>query len=60
MSTHKLKDAKGATCGCEYTVNRAGSELITKMCQEHEIEFITRHAAAVASCSHVINHDLIS
>ena len=59
MSVRKVLDAKGAACGCEYTVDRVGSELITKMCQEHEIEFIVRHAAAVASCSHTVNHDLI-
>jgi hypothetical protein len=60
VSVHKVTDSKGSTCGCEYTVDRRGSELVTKMCQEHEIEHITRHAAAVASCSHVVNHDLIS
>jgi hypothetical protein len=45
-------------CGCEYTVDERGREQVSKMCQEHEAEFIVRHAAAVASCSHV-NRDLI-
>jgi hypothetical protein len=63
MSVHKIRDAKGVACGCEYTV-KGSQELITKMCQEHEMEFTVRHAAAVASCSHVHrqptdNRDLI-
>jgi hypothetical protein len=59
VSTHKIRDPKGVACGCEYTVDKRQRESITKMCQEHESEFIVRHAAAVASCSHVVNHDLI-
>jgi hypothetical protein len=58
MKTIKLVDHKtGATCGCEYTVDSRGRECITKMCMEHDLEFIVRHAAAVASCSHA-NRDL--
>ena len=58
MSVHKILDTRGVPCGCEYAVDPRGSERYTKMCQEHEIEHITRHAAAVASCSHV-NRDLV-
>jgi hypothetical protein len=58
VSTHKIKDAKGVACGCEYTVNARDREEMTQMCQEHEAEHIARHAAAVASCSHV-NRDLV-
>lgn len=58
MKHIKVIDRAGATCGCEYTVER-NQEQITRVCQEHEAEFIVRHAAAVASCSHV-NLDLIS
>lgn len=45
-------------CGCEYTVDARGREEWSQMCQEHEQEAIVRHAAAVASCSHV-NRDLV-
>lgn len=61
MSIHKIMhkvDGKSVACGCEYTVHRNGAEEISKVCQEHELEFIVQRAAAVASCSHV-NHDLI-
>jgi hypothetical protein len=58
MSTHKIVDHKtGATCGCEYT-KQGEREQMSKMCMEHEIERLARHAAAAASCSH-INRDLI-
>ena len=46
------------TCGCEYTVDNRGRKEWSKMCMEHETTFIARHAAAVASCSH-INRDLV-
>jgi hypothetical protein len=53
MSTNKVRLA----CGCEYIHVREREE-VSKMCQEHEIKFIMRHAAAVLSCSHV-NRDLV-
>ena len=49
-------------CGCTYTVDKRGREEWTQLCMEHEIEFITRHAAAVSTCSHVHrdrNSDLV-
>jgi hypothetical protein len=47
------------TCGCEYTTGARGQlDVWTQTCQEHEREFIARHAAAVASCSHA-NRDLV-
>ena len=58
MSTHKVLDRKGVACGCEYTVDKRGSEEITRMCQEHEAEHIVMAAAAAASGSHV-NRDLV-
>lgn len=58
MRTVKILDKAGVACGCEYTVDKRDQQRISKMCQEHEIEFIARHAAAVASCSHV-NRDLV-
>jgi len=58
MSTHKVRDSKGATCGCEYTVDRHQREEMSKFCMEHELEFIARHAAALGSCSHA-NRDLV-
>ena len=58
-ATHKIVDHKtGVRCGCEYTVDSRGREQITSMCMEHELEFIVRHASAVASCSHA-NRDLV-
>jgi hypothetical protein len=58
-TVHKVVDHRtGARCGCEYTVDSRGREEVTRMCQEHETEHITRHAAAVLSCSHV-NRDLV-
>jgi hypothetical protein len=58
MSVHNIVDHRtGASCGCEYTVDKRGNELITRMCMEHEQEYTARHAAAVASCSHA-NRDL--
>jgi hypothetical protein len=58
VSTVKLKDAKGVACGCEITSER-GREQVTRMCMEHEQEFIVTHAAAIESCSHA-NRDLVS
>ena len=58
MRTIKLKGKDGSSCGCEYTVDGRGREQHTKFCMEHETTFIARHAAAVASCSH-INRDLV-
>lgn len=59
MSTHKLRDAKGVSCGCEYTRDSRDNEMVSRMCMEHELEFTARHAAAVASCSHSLNQDLV-
>jgi hypothetical protein len=57
-TAHKVVDHRtGTRCGCEYAVDSRGREEITRMCQEHETEHITRHAAAVLSCSHA-NRDL--
>ena len=58
MSTHKVRDRAGVACGCEYTLDKHQRELMTQVCMEHEVEFIVRHADAVASCSHV-NRDLV-
>jgi hypothetical protein len=58
MSIHKIQDRAGVKCGCEYNVHRDGAEEMSKACQEHEIEFIVRHAAALVSCSHA-NRDLV-
>lgn len=58
MSTTKIKDAKGVACGCEFTTDAKGREQMSQMCMEHEVQFIERHAAAVASCSHA-NRDLV-
>lgn len=61
MSTYKRVDkvdGKEVACGCEWTRDRAGREQWSQMCMGHEHEFIVRHAAAVASCSHV-NRDLV-
>ena len=52
MRTVKLK------CGCEFVRDARDDERVSKLCMEHEQEFIVRHAAAAASCSH-INRDLI-
>ena len=56
--SHKIVARDGSFCGCEFIVDKRGQETMTKVCQEHENEFIARHAAAVASCSHV-NLDLV-
>lgn len=61
MSAYKVTrrvDGKDVACGCKFTRDAAGRELMSDVCQEHESEFIVRHAAAVASCSHA-NRDLI-
>lgn len=59
MKNIKVVDRAGKSCGCEYTADGRGQEIMTKVCQEHESEFIVRHASAVASCSHA-NHDLVT
>jgi hypothetical protein len=56
--TIKIKDKHGVACGCEYQRLPGEREQISRMCMEHEQEFIVRHAAAVASGSHA-NHDLV-
>jgi hypothetical protein len=54
--THRV-GGRDVACGCEFTRDKNGREQITNMCIEHEHQFIVRHAAAVASCSHA-NRDL--
>lgn len=58
MRTFKHVDHRdGSRCGCEYSIDKRGQESWSRLCMEHEREFIERHMAAVASCSHV-NRDL--
>lgn len=50
-------NGKDVACGCEFTEG-PGRERWIRMCMEHETESITRHAAAILSCSHA-NRDLV-
>lgn len=55
MSTRRVTRKVGGrevACGCEFTRDARGREIITRSCQEHEAEHIAAHLAAVVSCSH--------